>query len=240
MRTRSRRQLKRGGLPGWMATFSDMVTLLMTFFAMLLAMANFDDMTRVEAVITSIQTEFGIVSFFDKQVGIREEEAYPSQSITRETPHPVHPKLREAFEKHVSDHMIQITEEEQELRVALDDRVFFASGAAEVDPAAFELLTEVAIAVAGKDIEIVVEGHTDGTGDEQRNWVLSAQRAAAVVNILQRRGVPGERLAAVGRGEFSPGAAYGDDPTWDRRIEFVLRGDDLDAVDAMRALEGSL
>lgn len=224
------------GLPGWMATFSDMVTLLLTFFVMLMAMANFDDTEKVDAVITSIQTDFGMVSFFNKSTGIGKEPSFPSISAQRETQHTINAKLREAFSKHLSDHMIKMTEQPQEVRLTIDDRVFFSPGGTAVNPAAFALLTDVAAAVAGTDIQVAVEGHTDDSGDERVNWVLSAERAAAVVAILMRRGIEGEKLSAVGRGQFAPGTAISDDPGWSRRIEIIIRGDDVDARDAADSL----
>ncbi len=56
----SRRRSKKApapaaGAPAWMVTYSDMVTLLLTFFVMLLAMANFDDLVRRDAVLESIR-----------------------------------------------------------------------------------------------------------------------------------------------------------------------------------------
>ena len=48
------------GAPLWMVTYSDMVTLLLTFFVMLLAMANFEDIKRIDAVLGSIQASLGM------------------------------------------------------------------------------------------------------------------------------------------------------------------------------------
>ena len=48
------------GLPPWMMTYSDMVTLLLTFFIMMLAMANFDDIQKIQAVFKSIRKALGV------------------------------------------------------------------------------------------------------------------------------------------------------------------------------------
>ena len=53
-RRKKKKDEKMEGLPAWMATYSDMVTLLLTFFVLLLAMATFDDTKRVEAVFESL------------------------------------------------------------------------------------------------------------------------------------------------------------------------------------------
>lgn len=51
---------------------------------------------------------------------------------------------------------------------------------------------------------IIVAGHTDSTGSEELNQVLSERRANAVKNILQQNGVIGSRITTVGFGESSP------------------------------------
>ena len=59
-----RRQKKEeqasAGAPLWMVTYSDMVTLLLTFFVMLIAMANFEQVGRVQAVFQSIRLALGV------------------------------------------------------------------------------------------------------------------------------------------------------------------------------------
>ena len=46
------------GLPGWMATFSDLVTLLLTFFVLLLSFAKTES-SKYEAALGSIRKAFG-------------------------------------------------------------------------------------------------------------------------------------------------------------------------------------
>lgn len=61
-----------------------------------------------------------------------------------------------------------------------------------------------------KDLPVIIEvqGHTDKvpirTARYRSNWELSTQRALGVVNYLIERGIPPNRLAAVGMGEFHP------------------------------------
>ncbi len=51
---------------------------------------------------------------------------------------------------------------------------------------------------------VLIAGHTDSTGSESSNQVLSEQRASAVRNILLANGVAGQRITAVGFGESAP------------------------------------
>ncbi|MCL2101413.1 MAG: hypothetical protein FWH22_06835, partial [Fibromonadales bacterium] len=51
------------GAPMWMTTFSDMVTLLLTFFVLLLSMANFEPI-KYALTVQSLQGAFGILETF--------------------------------------------------------------------------------------------------------------------------------------------------------------------------------
>nr|WP_294506731.1 OmpA family protein [uncultured Rhodopila sp.] len=51
---------------------------------------------------------------------------------------------------------------------------------------------------------MIVAGHTDKTGDEFDNLILSARRAEAVKQALADRGVPADRLQVVAMGEAEP------------------------------------
>jgi chemotaxis protein MotB len=74
-----------------------------------------------------------------------------------------------------------------------------------------------------------VDGHADnspirGGGFFATNWELSAARAVTVVRLLIAFGIPPERLAATGFGEFQPvdTADTAAARTRNRRIEFRL------------------
>ncbi|MFZ1576004.1 MAG: OmpA family protein [Chromatiaceae bacterium] len=61
-----------------------------------------------------------------------------------------------------------------------------------------------AVLVEFPELKVRVEGHTDSTGRDESNRVLSQQRAEAVMVALVERGVAPERLTAVGLGKAKP------------------------------------
>jgi chemotaxis protein MotB len=228
------------GAPMWMATFSDMVTLLLTFFVLMLSMASFDDPAKVEAVFDSIRQGFGATGLNHNVPGTFVEELQMTpQVVNDETVNPIVAKMREAMKEHISDDLIRMTANEEEIRFRLDDRVLFKPGSTELHPAAYALLTDIAEGLKDEEVIIRVEGHTDATGDEMGNWKTSSLRSIAVVEALRERGpIPGERLEANAMGQFRPATTFGEKPEWNRRIELVLKSDKYQAVGAIEALNG--
>ena len=121
-------------------------------------------------------------------------------------------------------------------RFVFQSEVLFQPGSADLGPEARQELTLLAGAlrdIAAKippEIPWVlrVDGHTDkrpiSTLQFPSNWELSTARATAVVKYLIEQGIPAERLAAAGFGEYQPIDAGNSDDAYrkNRRIEFKL------------------
>ncbi len=121
-------------------------------------------------------------------------------------------------------------------RFVFQSEVLFPSGSDVLQPIGEEELAKLAQAIVELNREIPsdidwiirVDGHTDNVpisgGRFSDNWQLSTERAGAVVKYLITQGVPANRLAATGFGEYQPLEA-GDSPdarARNRRIEFKL------------------
>lgn len=95
--------------------------------------------------------------------------------------------------------------------VSLAEQLLFNSGSIEVDAKGVGALQKLAKALKDqKDIQIMVEGHTDNVpiGKKsqymQDNWDLSVMRATSISRILTNAGVKSAQLTASGKGEYSP------------------------------------
>ncbi len=119
-------------------------------------------------------------------------------------------------------------------RFVFQSEVLFPPGSADMTPAGQDQIRTLAATLKdlGRDIPpdvnwiMRVDGHADRspTRGAVTNWELSAQRAINVVKLLVDEGVPPNRLAATGFGEFQPLDAA-DTPTSyarNRRIELRL------------------
>ncbi len=121
-------------------------------------------------------------------------------------------------------------------RFVFQSEVLFPSGSAELNDAGHEQMAKLAktlLEISAKiptELKWVlrVDGHTDRlpirTAQFPSNWELSTARALSVTKYLIGQGVPPERLAATGFGEFQPLDDRSDEIGYrrNRRIELKL------------------
>jgi chemotaxis protein MotB len=114
--------------------------------------------------------------------------------------------------------------------ISLSDKMLFNTGSYTIKPAALTVLEKIAKVVNDhKDLDILVEGHTDNvpikTDCLKDNWDLSAMRATSVVRYLQwGQNVDPARMTAGGRGEHIPKTTNETDQgkSLNRRTEIVI------------------
>jgi chemotaxis protein MotB len=116
------------------------------------------------------------------------------------------------------------------ITVTLPDAILFDSGKAEMKRASIAELDHIQSVVrekyAGRPIDVV--GHTDTDPIKKSkwadNWELSAQRALTVSRYLIKRGIPENKIRAIGCGESRPIAsnATAAGKTKNRRVEIVV------------------
>lgn len=127
----------------------------------------------------------------------------------------------------------QIKEEARGMVITLSGQVLFVTGKAELLPAAQDQLAQVAKALQdqGEIKPIVVEGYTDSVGSDTNNMRLSQDRANAVRNYLVSKGLPSDKVSAVGKGKSNPVAANdtADGRANNRRVEIVVGGGSANA-----------
>lgn len=110
-------------------------------------------------------------------------------------------------------------------KIELKQKVFFATNKAQIQARSFDLLEEVASALAARPtMHVRIEGHTDSQGKPASNLQLSQMRADAVKAHLMGLGVAPSRLESVGFGPDQPietnRTAAGRERN--RRVEFVI------------------
>ncbi|MCB9688794.1 MAG: OmpA family protein [Alphaproteobacteria bacterium] len=110
--------------------------------------------------------------------------------------------------------------------IKIGERIEFETGKAEIRPESRRIVDGVADLLKRETgvTRIEVQGHTDNVGSDRSNLTLSQERAQAVVDYLESKGIDGRRLVAKGYGEslplFSNRTAQGREQN--RRVQFMI------------------
>lgn len=225
------------GAPMWMITYSDMVTLLLTFFVLLLSMANLDPV-KFTAASSSIRETFGT-----QPVPARIEFSipiFPTSPVTKFTPlqmeatTKIHERLKAQLElKNMNDNVDLVQTDSETIILRVNDSLLFKPGQSQVPPTAYPLLRNIADIIRPLPMKLLVEGHTDDVKISQNpigNWDLSMARAVSVIRFFKQGDLLNmERISAIGFGPDRPIAPNSDDVgrAKNRRVDFVLRLDKL-------------
>ncbi len=122
---------------------------------------------------------------------------------------------------------LSVVQKNGKIYVSLEAKLLFKSGSTFVEEEGVRALVELGKALESeKDLEIIVEGHTDtdklnSSASPKNNWELSVLRATSVVQILlNNSSMTPSQIMAGGRGEFLP--IDESDKAKNRRIEVII------------------
>src|SRR5690606_26261440 len=122
---------------------------------------------------------------------------------------------------------LTVNEKNGKIYVSLEAKLLFASGSTKVEEEGKKALVELAKVLENeKDLEIIVEGHTDidklvSSVHPKNNWELSVLRSTSVIEILLANSkMDPTQLMAGGRSEFIP--VDPNDKAKNRRIEIII------------------
>lgn len=220
----------------WMATFADLLMLLLTFFVLLLTMKSMDAGKAREI----FQRTYGPLDFisqneyvpplddfaqYTKAVDITSTDALEEAMDMLEG---VTPVAKKEAVRNMRD-LIDVTESENGVVITLESDHLFDSGTAEIHPDRIEILEAIASIFRYATNDVLIMGHTDSVpivgGRYGSNWELSVYRALGVLYYMtDAAGLDAQRLAAGGFGDRMP-LHPNDTPenrAKNRRVEFIL------------------
>jgi chemotaxis protein MotB len=190
----------------WLVSYADFITLLFAFFTVLYATSK-SDAAKLEAVVDSMNAAFegGMPqAVLDTlSMGSTDSPLDPVHMSLEGASTPTLESLRQNLAGSLSDRTVQIGLVEQSLTLKLPGKLLYAPGSADLHPAAYPLLGDIADALGGTPATIEVTGHADGVpiGDGSPyadNWELATARALSTVRWLERRGLKANQLVAAG------------------------------------------
>ena len=221
----------------WMTTFCDMLTILLCFFVLIIAMSSMES--------KALKKTFG---FFSAVTGPLEfpqqHEVRVAQPVMKAAPNIMSlnvESLRRSLMISLKKQSIvnipgrgidigDVKETNRGFAIAVPDGVVFEKDSKELKKDAQPVLMGIADAVRGMDVTIAIEGHTDNLGNEQSNWRLSLLRAISIADFLvYNQGLSPENICVAGYGSKRPVATNETQGGRDRnrRVEIILLKDRL-------------
>jgi chemotaxis protein MotB len=217
-----------GGPAPWIVTYSDLMSLLLTFFILLYSMSTIDA-EKFKNITEQLQlalTGEGRESIFDggtEQIEspldeeIFADDEMPVDGLREDEAGEILPEeLQEMFER-ISSYIrdqglsadVRVLMDRSGIYVEIQDAILFDMGSADLKPSGLEVIGKLEGIVNEFENELVVEGHTDdipiNTREFPSNWELSTGRALSVLRYLEEEhGIAPARLSARGYGEHAP------------------------------------
>ncbi|WP_445005363.1 OmpA/MotB family protein [Halomonas mongoliensis] len=205
----------------WLVSYLDVLTLLITLFVLLLAMAgnglsvsgsqHGGESTRQVSSVAQSSAIAAAGGLGPMATGIQ----------------PRHDGLKPRFQG-LEIEGVSVDEGAQGITLRIDDNLLFASGQADLISGADRLLSRLVVLIEEFDGDVSVEGHTDSipiaTVRFPSNWELSTARAISVLRYLANAGVEEARLRAIGYADTRPleSNATAEGRAANRRVELLL------------------
>ncbi len=233
------------GAPAWMATFADLVTLLMCFFVLLFAMSTTQQETFKE-LVESLRSALGVQTV--PETGTREGltmHAVPSEmpsenqqvdelgGMIQKEMDEIASEVRELVMFNKLGGLVNVSESEIGVVITLSDLLLFSAGEAELSPKGYSILKKVAGILSQLAYHIKIKGHTDAspisTGKYPSNWELSSARASSVARSVVKHGVNPSLVSAEGYAGYRPVATNdtNEGRAQNRRVEIVYERDSI-------------
>lgn len=229
----------------WLLTYSDMITLCLTFFVLLYSFSTVDAV-KWKSIVNSLQGALGVLpgsmhpaTFAEdgeydegqiEQKGLNQYLAYMEETKRLE-------KIQERLNEYLSENKlkenISTSIEERGIIIRFQDSILFPKGSADIYLQSFDILSDLSVIFKELENHLRIEGHTDDlpihTERFPSNWELSTTRATNVLRFLIGQGVAGEKLSAVGYGEFRPVVINDNEENRrkNRRVDIVLLRESL-------------
>ncbi|MBW2554589.1 MAG: OmpA family protein [Deltaproteobacteria bacterium] len=217
----------------WMVTFSDLITLLLTFFVLLLTMCSLEagKVQQFQAACTDamgvlLEGKFSevqerIISSSNKHI---DEQALKMENILRQFS-----GIKTMLISKDKGGRLKFKELERGLSIIIRDDLLFSSGKSEINPEGISVLRDIGSKFENFEGRVIVEGHTDNvsisTEKFPSNWELSISRAVNIVRFLAEEvGVKLIKMSAVGYADTKPVISNdtSEKKKKNRRVEIIL------------------
>lgn len=229
------------GAPKWVVTFGDMMSLLLTFFVLLLSFST-TDVVKYEKLVGSVKEAFGVAVTSPVSTPPKGERVVKPQIILPKTFSALVAIRAKATRAQKSNSQIDMESGADWVRIRLEGDALFDEGAWAIKPEAAGLMADIAEIISSYNGDVSVEGHTDGippnsTVFEEGSYVghyeLGLMRAVSVVEYLAANfQIDESQLLPSSLGDTKPRETneLEEGRRRNRRVEFEFRTNDAGAT----------
>jgi chemotaxis protein MotB len=234
------------GVPEWVVTFGDMMSLLLTFFIMLVSMSEVKEQKRYQAMVDSIRQQFGYE---------RSTESLAPGSMRPRNSNMAHlatlGRAQRANTMRGGDKVRAVVGDNPRVRniragrqAALGGVIYFDANAKKLSEANRRQLQIIAQVVGGKRQKIEIRGHTsrnqaNGDAQETDHWNLAYARCRATMAMLTELGIDPHRFRIAIAADNEP-VYSGTDPVEQKknaRVEVTLLNERVQDLDGSAPAE---
>ncbi|BCS89366.1 OmpA/MotB family protein [Pseudodesulfovibrio sediminis] len=218
----------------WLVTFSDLMTLLLTFFVLLLTMASMDN-----AILTTVTLTTADLGLLEKRgsgrVNVKERmiidlmekpwEVLEKKQRIKDLLFP-DDELPEEIEKAQLDENLEVLAKQDGVALVFTDKILFIEGSAELSTKGQFLIGRLVPMMTETTAPINVAGYTDAAEGAQNPYELSGDRALSVLSFMVGKGVPNKRFSLSAYGNDVPVMNEFGKPVpsaMNRRVEILLK-----------------
>ncbi|MBK5240412.1 flagellar motor protein MotB [Clostridium sp.] len=222
----------------WITTFSDTMTLLLTFFVLLYSFSTVDA-AKFEQIASSLQsvltgeTKTSIMDLNIKsgEVPLVGEPMPTTDDTTANTEtEDIYEKVQSFIKEKKLENIVMLKSDDRGVIIQLRENILFESGKAEIIEKIKPVLKTISGLVSSFPNDIVIEGHTDNIPisnyEYKNNWQLSSARALNVLEYFVgiNDQMHPERFTSVAYGEYQPIAPNNNDVnrTLNRRVNILI------------------
>jgi chemotaxis protein MotB len=226
------------GAPDWMLTYGDMMSLLLTFFIMLVSMSEIRTDRKIQSLLTSMRKTFGphpLLTSFNPGFGAPFEAPAPAR--TSERTRPPRAKLARGgvrLQTEVGNFPFARALRSGD-QIVMGGVLYFPEGSAALTPETERQLVTIAQQIVGKPQKIEIRGHTTNRplpaeSPYRDHWDLAFARCRATLDYLVGLGLEPRRMRLTSAGNYEP-MHTGADPTElakNSRVEVFLLGETVE------------
>ncbi|MDQ7032288.1 MAG: flagellar motor protein MotB [Desulfonauticus sp.] len=213
----AKKKKKKGGGPpkdGWLVTFSDLVTLLLTFFVLLLSMSSLDK-SVIKDMVSVFQQGTG---FLGASSRVKVEDRFKIVRDILQKPWQIYEKKQRIIDLLFPDEALspdlskstlaknlEILRRPEGVAIVLNNGILFASGQYKLKPEVKPVLNQLAQLIAIWPAPVNIAGYTDNTrGRKMDNYTLSSLRALSVLEYFREQHIEAKRFSVSAYGPNFP------------------------------------